>query len=246
MKGFFITFEGIEGTGKSTQAKMLYQSLRESGYPTLFTREPGGTRIGNLIRDILVDPENKGMCVMSEVFLFAAARAQHVEQFLRPSLEEGFVVICDRYTDSTVAYQGYGREIPLSVIREINSSATWRVQPNLTFYLDLEPELGLHRVRLRVEETETIPDRLEREQLNFFHRVRNGYMRIAQEEPHRFRVLDAKMRPEYLHKKIVEVCLREMRRAGVQKRSELHAPEDWDLESSLGIARGEKGEKKGY
>ncbi|MHC9540013.1 MAG: dTMP kinase [Vulcanimicrobiota bacterium] len=229
MKGFFITLEGIEGTGKSTQAKALYDSLTEMGYPTVFSREPGGTRIGNLIREILINPEYHEMCVLTEIFLFAAARAQHVEQLFRPKLEEGYVVICDRFADSSVAYQGYGRNVPLALIREINSAATWSIQPNLTFFLDLEPETALHRVRLRVEETETIPDRLEREQLDFFHKVRNGYRRIAQEEPHRFRWLDATLEPETLHKKITELCLREMRKAGIQSRRELQAPESWQI-----------------
>lgn len=229
MKGFFITLEGIEGTGKSTQAKALYDSLTEMGYPTVFSREPGGTRIGNLIREILINPEYHEMCVLTEIFLFAAARAQHVEQLLRPKLEEGYVVICDRFADSSVAYQGYGRNVPLALIREINSAATWSIQPDLTFFLDLEPETALHRVRLRVEETETIPDRLEREQLDFFHKVRNGYRRIAQEEPHRFRWLDATLEPEALHKKITDLCLREMRKAGIQSRRELQAPESWQI-----------------
>lgn len=246
MKGFFITFEGIEGTGKSTQAKALYTYLKEKGYPTLFTREPGGTKLGNLIRDILMNPDHKSMCTMTEVFLFAAARVQHVEQFLRPSLEEGFIVICDRYSDSTLAYQGYGREIPLAIIRDINSNATWRTQPNLTFYLDLEPALAMHRVRLRVEETETVPDRLEREKLEFFHRVRDGYLKMAQEEPHRFRVLDAKVDPQSLHKKITDICLAELKKAKISRKSDLQAPEDWETESSLWIARGEQGEKKGH
>jgi len=229
MKGFFITLEGIEGTGKSTQAKALYDSLTEMGYPTVFSREPGGTRIGNLIREILINPEYHEMCVLTEIFLFAAARAQHVEQLLRPKLEEGYVVICDRFADSSVAYQGYGRNVPLALIREINSAATWSIQPDLTFFLDLEPETALHRVRLRVEETETIPDRLEREQLDFFHKVRNGYRRIAQEEPHRIRWLDATLEPEALHKKITDLCLREMRKAGIQSRRELQAPESWQI-----------------
>jgi len=229
MKGFFITLEGIEGTGKSTQAKALYKSLTDTGYPTVFSREPGGTRIGNLIRDVLINPEYREMSVLTEIFLFAAARAQHVEQLLRPKLEEGYVIICDRFADSSVAYQGYGRDVPLALIREMNSAATWAIQPNITFFLDLEPETALHRVRLRVEETETIPDRLEREQLEFFHKVRNGYRRIAQEEPHRFRWLDATMEPEALHRKITELCLREIRKAGIQTNRELQAPESWQI-----------------
>ncbi len=232
MNGFFITLEGIEGTGKSTQAKVLHANLTKMGYPTVFSREPGGTRIGNLIREILINPEYHEMCVLTEIFLFAAARAQHVEQLFRPKLEEGYVVICDRFADSSVAYQGYGRNVPLALIREINSAATWAIQPNLTFFLDLEPETALQRVRLRVEETETSPDRLEREQLEFFHRVRNGYRRIAQEEPHRFRVLDATMDPETLHRKITDMCLREMRKAGIKSRRELQAPENWQIVDS--------------
>lgn len=232
MSGFFITFEGIEGTGKSTQAKALHKALQDQGYPAIITMEPGGTKIGNLIREILINPDNKEMSVLTEVFLFAAGRAQHVEQLLRPSLEEGYVVICDRFSDSSVAYQGFGRNVPISLIHEINSTATWRIQPNLTFFLDLEPEVALHRVRLRVEETEVIPDRLEREQLEFFHRVRNGYRRIAVEEPNRFKVMDAMLEPEALHKKITEISIREMRRHGMKERSNLQAPAMWDFQGS--------------
>jgi dTMP kinase len=239
MKGFFITFEGIEGTGKSTQVEALYNYLTEQGYPAIYSREPGGTKIGNLIRTILSNPENREMSVLTEIFLFAAARAQHVEQLLRPSIEEGFVVICDRFADSTVAYQGFGRNIPLSLIREINSAATWRIQPDLTFYLDLEPETALHRVALRVQETETSADRLEREQLDFFHKVRGGYRRIAAEEPHRFKVLDATADPETIHRKIKDIAVREMRKAGVLVRRDLQAPAGWNFEAPE--AESEKG-----
>jgi dTMP kinase len=230
MKGFLITFEGIEGTGKSTQAEALYKNLSEAGYPAILTREPGGTRIGNLVREILISPDNKEMCVITEIFLFAAARAQHAEQLLRPKLEEGFVVICDRFADSTLAYQGYGRNVPLALVREINSAATWGIQPNLTFFLDLDPKISLQRVRLRFEETEAIPDRLEREQLEFFHKVRNGYRRIAEEESFRFKILDAKLDPASLNRKITDSAIRELRKAGVPERRELQAPEGWEVE----------------
>jgi dTMP kinase len=230
MNGFLITFEGIEGTGKSTQAEALFKNLSDQGFPTILTREPGGTRIGNLVREILINPDNKEMCVIAEIFLFAAARAQHAEQLLRPKLEEGFVVICDRFADSTVAYQGYGRNVPLALVREINSAATWGIQPSLTFFLDLEPKVSLQRVRLRVEETEVIPDRLEREQLEFFHKVRNGYKRIAEEEPFRFKIMDAKLDPASLNKKITAIAVRELRKAGVPERRDLQAPEGWEAQ----------------
>ncbi|MDQ7822842.1 MAG: dTMP kinase [Candidatus Eremiobacteraeota bacterium] len=231
MKGFFVTFEGIEGTGKSTQAGRLYATLKERGYPVYFTREPGGTKIGNLVREILMNPEHKDMCPLTEIFLFAASRAQHVEKVLRPYIEEGYVVICDRFADSTVAYQAFGRGVPVNVVREINSAATWGIQPSITFFLDLEPQVALKRVSLRVQETEVVPDRLEREQLEFFHKVRDGYRSIAGDEPHRFKILDATLDPHQLAKKILDITQREMRKAGILYRPDGQTADQWDVPS---------------
>ncbi len=220
MKGFLITFEGIEGTGKSTQARALCELLEKQGLPVHMTREPGGTRIGDMIRELLLNPDNNEMSSMTEILLYAASRAQLVHQFLRPYLEEGYIVICDRFVDSTIAYQAFGRGIPVNVIREINSAAVWNIVPNITFYLDLEPEASVRRVRLRVEETEEIPDRLEREKIDFFRKVREGYMSLIKDEPFRFRVLDASLEPREVHKKIVEITERELKKANLYRLRE--------------------------
>ena len=229
MKGFFITFEGLEGTGKSTQAAALYDLLKKKGYPVYMTREPGGTAIGDKIRDILLDPENKEMCYVAEIMLYAASRAQLVHQTLRPYLEEGYIIICDRFVDSTIAYQAFGRDIPLNVVRDINSSAIWNLTPNITFYLDLKPEDSLRRVKLRIEENEEIPDRLEREKIDFFRKVREGYMSLVNDEPFRFRLIDASAGPQEIHDKIVEITERELKKADIHRKKEEHrfSPKDF-------------------
>jgi len=217
MKGFLITFEGLEGTGKSTQAEALCSLLQKHGLPVYMTREPGGTVIGDKIRNILLDPDNKEMSSVTEIMLYAASRAQLVHQIIRPQLEEGYIVICDRFLDSTIAYQAFGRGIPVNVIRDINSSAVWNVVPDITFYLDLEPETSLRRVKLRIEEKEEIPDRLEREKVEFFRKVREGYMSLVKDEPFRFRVIDASLEPRIVHEKIFELTERELKKAGFHK-----------------------------
>ncbi|HXE73193.1 MAG TPA: dTMP kinase [Candidatus Nitrosotenuis sp.] len=211
-QGFFITFEGLEGAGKSTQAEMLARRLEKEGYPVLLTREPGGTPLGEAIRRILKDHRYEGMDELAEVFLFAAARRQHVEQVLRPSLAEGTVVICDRFCDATLAYQGYGRGVHLTQVREINEMCAWNLRPDLTFYLDIEPYQSMARVRERMLATDEAPDRLEKLDVGFFERTREGYLEIAHEEPVRVRRLDATMSPDALHQKIVEITLRELHR----------------------------------
>lgn len=210
MKGFFITFEGIEGVGKSTQVQRLYEVLKEKGYPVRFTREPGGTRIGEAIREVLARVDYDEMHALAEVFLFSAARVQHIEQIIRPAIEEGYIVICDRFYDATLAYQGYGRGVHLTTIRDINSIAAWGAKPDLTFLLDAEPALGMTRVRRRLEEKEEFADRMERESFEFFDKVREGYLQTAQEEPGRFRVLDAGADYDFLHRKIVDIALSEI------------------------------------
>lgn len=215
MKGLFITFEGIEGAGKSTQAARLMMYLQERRFPAILTREPGGTKIGNQIRAILSDPANSEIDPLAEVFLFAAARAQHVNQVIAPSLEEGFIVVCDRFADATMAYQGYGRGVDFALIREINSAATWGVQPDLTFILDIEPAKALLRLSLRFTQTQQIPDRIEREKIKFFEKVRGGYLRMASEEAGRFHVLEGTLDPATLAQKIQEITMREVRRCGI-------------------------------
>jgi len=183
----FITFEGPEGSGKTTQAHLLTEHLRRSGYDVLLARLPGGTPIGDRIRALLHDPKHVEMSPWAEVFLYAASRAQLVAQVIRPALADGRVVICDRYADSTLAYQGYGRGLDLEALRAITHLATGGLVPDLTLYLDISPEQGLARRREGGGEW----NRLDREALAFHQRVRAGYLELAGMEPERWVVLDA-------------------------------------------------------
>lgn len=212
MQGFFITFEGIEGSGKTTQARALYEFLQQQQIPSILLKEPGGTLIGDRIRELLLDPAHSEMTSITEVLLYAASRAQLVSQVICPHLEEGYVVISDRFLDSSIAYQAFGREIPLNIVREINSPATWGLEPDLTFYLELQPEESRMRVKLRMEEMEELPDRMDLEKLAFFKRVMDGYTNLIGEQPARFRCLDAKLPPQELHKKIVELMEKEFKK----------------------------------
>jgi dTMP kinase len=191
MGGLFITFEGGEGSGKTTQLKALLARLRAEGRDALETRDPGGTPIGRQIRDLLLDPARGGMAAVAELFLYEASRAQLVHEVLRPALAAGRIVLCDRFTDSTVAYQGYGRGLDLDLIARLNALATDGLCPDLTFLLDLDPERGLTRAARRVGTRPERPDRLEAEALEFHQRVRAGYRAIGAAEPERVVLLDA-------------------------------------------------------
>lgn len=184
----FITFEGSEGSGKTSQLKELAKWLQSEGHKVLVTREPGGTLIGDLIRDILLDPAHKEMEATTEILLFSAARAQLVGQVIRPHLSEGGIVLCDRYSDSTLAYQGFGRGLELSTLRVITSFATSGLQPALKIYLDVPVEEGLDR-RQKAEGSEW--NRLDAEALTFHQKVRRGYLSLIADEPHRWAVIDA-------------------------------------------------------
>lgn len=186
-RGLFITLEGPEGSGKTTQAALLHEWLLAEGYTVLRTREPGGTRIGERIRDVLHDPAHTEMAAQAEILLYSAARAQLVAEVIRPALAAGQLVLCDRYFDSTYAYQGYGRGLPLDVLREITRFATGGLLPDVTLYLDVLPEVGLQR---RVQGGGEI-NRLDREALAFHERVRAGYLELARQEPARWVQVDA-------------------------------------------------------
>ncbi len=179
--GLFVTFEGIEGSGKSTQARMLKRRLERRAYQVTMTYEPGGTALGARLRRLLKYGET--VTPVAEVLLFAASRAQLVREVIRPQLGKGNVVLCDRFTDSTKAYQGYGRGIDLAAIDEINRHATGGLAPHLTVLLDVPPEQGLRRKPGK-------PDRFEREGLAFHRRVRKGYLELARKEPDRWLVID--------------------------------------------------------
>jgi len=187
----FISFEGTEGSGKTTQIKMVYAVLRDAGYDVLLTREPGGTEISDQIRTILLDTQHKAMLeARAELLLFCASRAQLVGEVIRPWLQRGGIVLCDRYADSTLAYQGYGHGLPLKELRQILAFSTGNLQPNRTVYLDILPERGLAR-RRRGQFLGEDWNRLDAMELAFHERVYDGYQQIMAEEPERFLVVDA-------------------------------------------------------
>lgn len=192
----FITFEGIDCCGKSTQARLLAERLEQSGRDVLLLREPGNTRLSEHIREILLNKEFNEMNERTELLLFAASRAQLVDQVILPALKEDKVVICDRFYDSTVAYQGYGRQLPLEDITHINRIATQDLVPDMTFFIDISPELAFERCKERLAAGR---DRMEESGVRFYERVINGYMSLAQEERGRFYVVDGASAPDSVH-----------------------------------------------
>ncbi len=194
----FITFEGIEGSGKTTQIRLLLTWLRGRGHRVLHTREPGGTAIGDRIRSILLDPAHTEMTPEAEILLYSAARAQIVREVILPHLQQGWIVICDRYYDSTLAYQGYGHGLSLDDLRYITRFATGGLKPTLTIYLDLAPEIGLRRKAQTPEEW----NRFEQKELDYHRRVRQGYLELAAQEPERWLVLDADRAPDLIQQEI--------------------------------------------
>lgn len=183
-KGLFITFEGPDGSGKTTQIDLLGRFLKEEGHPVLLTREPGGTPIGEKLREIILDCSNTEMNNVTEALLYAASRAQHVAQVILPSLEKGTWVICDRFVDSSIAYQGYGRGLGQSV-GTINQIATGGCRPDITFLLCIDPQIGMKRIDGQL-------DRLEMEQMEFHKAVLQGYLDLAKQEWERIAVIDGK------------------------------------------------------
>ena len=194
----FISFEGIEGSGKSTAQRLLAEHLQGLGYDPLLTREPGGCTLGRSLRPILLDARTRGLSSRAELYLFLADRAQHVAEVIRPALEAGQTVLCDRYADSTLAYQGYGRGLDPEHLRRINDMATGGLMPDLTLLLDLPVHCGLERAGLRNREEGTVlsEGRFDAESLEFHERVRQGYRSLAAEEPERFAIIDAAQPPE--------------------------------------------------
>jgi dTMP kinase len=193
MAGWFITFEGVEGSGKTTQIRLAEEFLREKGFPVFMTQEPGGTPLGERIREILLNRGGFDISGEAEIFLFAAARAQHTDAAIRPALEKGQVILCDRFSDATIAYQAYGRGLPLEAVREICRFASRGLSPRLTLLFDLPVEKGLERAFRRIagREERSREDRFEREHLDFHRRIREGYLTIAREEPDRVKIVDA-------------------------------------------------------
>lgn len=184
MKGRFITFEGAEGSGKSTQAKKVLDYLRKKNLDVMLLREPGGVAISESIRKILLDVKNSAMTNECETLLYMAARAQIVEEVIIPEIKKGTIILCDRFLDSTLVYQGYGNGVELNFIRHVGSVVTQDVVPHLTFLFDLPAEKGLSRTGVH-------KDRIELRSLAYHKRVRQGYLTLAKEEPNRIRVIDA-------------------------------------------------------
>ena len=201
----FITFEGIEGCGKTTQVKRFVKRLKGLGISLITTFEPGGTRIGKNIRKILLDSRNKHLSPLTELILYAADRAQHVEELIKPALNEGKWVICDRFFDATVVYQGIARGQDMELIRALNEQATQGIQPDITFLLDCPVDMGLNRALKRNEaQSQKGQDRFEREALDFHRAVREGYLDLARKNQDRFVVLDATLPKDEVEKRIFQ------------------------------------------
>ena len=197
MRGILITFEGPEGGGKSLQIKKLEEYLKDRGFRVLALHEPGQTKIGEQIRQILLDPKNKKMTPRTETLLFEASRAQLVDEIIKPALKKGIIVLLDRFLDSTTAYQGYGRGLPIKEIGKLNNFATGGLKPDLTILLDLEIEEGLKR-----RQKSGKIDRIDAEDLEFHRQVREGYLRIAKQNSQRWRVVDASKSPEEVFEEV--------------------------------------------
>ena len=203
----FITFEGIEGSGKTTQLKKLYSHLKSHQFTVIETHEPGGTKIGNAVRAILLNPDNTEMAQLCELMLYEASRSQLVTQVIRPALKMGAIVLWDRFTDSSLAYQGYGRGIPLESITKLNLMATMGLTPQLTFLFDLPVEEGFRRIerRLASQDSSDQMDRLELAGLLFHQKVRDGFLDLAKKEPERIRVIDARQNEEQVYQQILKI-----------------------------------------
>jgi dTMP kinase len=206
MKGTFITFEGIEGSGKSTQIALLANYLTARGVRHVLTREPGGTLIGDQVRRILLDPANRSLDPAAELLLYAASRAQHLREIIIPALADGAVVLCDRFSDATLAYQGYGRGLEIGMINALDRLVTAGMRPDLTLLFDIEAASGIARARGRNNsrglETEA---RFENEELVFHERVRQGYLTLVMQEPERIRIVDASSSPEVIQAQVRQI-----------------------------------------
>jgi dTMP kinase len=192
MKGLFITFEGIEGSGKSTQIALLAKHLAAQGVRHVLTREPGGTPIGDQVRKILLDPANRSLDPAAELLLYAASRAQHLREIILPALANNTTVLCDRFSDATLAYQGYGRGLDIGMIRSLDRIVTAGMRPDLTLLFDIEAASGIARARGRNNSRGLEAEaRFENEELAFHERVRQGYLTLVVQEPDRIRIVDA-------------------------------------------------------
>ena len=209
-RGFFVTFEGPEGGGKSTQIHRLASTLADQGFTVWTTREPGGTPLGERLRPILLGPRAGVLAPLSEALLFTTARAQLVAEVIGPRLLRGELVLCDRFIDSTLAYQGYGRGLDLAFLTRLQEEATGGLKPNLTLLLTLPVQVGLSRIPISSQ------DRLDREDPAFHARVHDGYLRLAASDPDRWRQVDASANPDLVAAAILEHVQQALQRAGIQ------------------------------
>lgn len=198
--GLFITFEGGEGAGKSTLAARIRDALKAEGSTVVFTREPGGTALGEELRELLLHHKDKEISAKCELFLFLAARVQHLEEVILPALKQGAIVLCDRFSDSSIAYQGEGKGLGFEYVHQLCNMALGSTTPNLTFYVDIDPKIGLQRTdkRRKMSNDMSGPDRMEQETLHFHERVRAGFKRLAALYPDRIHVLDGRLDPDAL------------------------------------------------
>jgi dTMP kinase len=217
----FITFEGVEGSGKTTQIQRLKKYLDRKGIPCKVTREPGGCPIGEKVRKILLNPDHREMVPLSELLLYEAARAQHVKEVIEPFLKKGGVVLCDRFSDATIAYQGYGRKIDLRWIERLNHFSSRGIKPDVTFLLDCPSDVGLKRAlkrnRTLKQEKE---ERFEKEKIQFHQRVRKGYLALAKKEPRRVKVIDTRQGEDNVFYKILKTVDKLIVRSNLVRGSE--------------------------
>jgi len=225
-RGKFITFEGLDGSGKSTQLRKLAEALREAGHKVVETREPGGTATGEKIRRVLLDSTTQGVSALAEMALMFASRAQHISEVIQPALDHGQIVLCDRFTDSTEAYQGSGRKLGSEAVRELHRILCGNLQPDLTILLDSDPAFCVSRARLRNQlardhaknnparnavKPHADENRFEQQNRAFFARVHEGYLAIAAREPQRVVMVDASGTPTQTHRRILEIVGRKLR-----------------------------------
>ncbi len=208
-KGLFITFEGGEGSGKTTASKYIYNRLNQLGYPAIYSREPGGVDIAEQIRNVILDVNNTAMDVRTEALLYAASRRQHLVEVILPALREGKIVICDRFIDSSLAYQGYARGIGMDEVWTINKFAIDTFLPDLTLFFDVEVETGLKRISSRDQ-----LDRLDRESLDFHHKVHEGYRLVCEKYPERIKVVDANQPVDQVEQQSLQLVMELIERNG--------------------------------
>ena len=201
----FITLEGIEGSGKTTQIKNIVEFLENKGYDCVVTREPGGTKIGEKIRSILLDPKNRNMEPACELLLYLSDRVQHIKELINPALSEGKTIICDRFFDATLVYQGYARGLSIDLIIKLHEMIAYGLKPDITILLDLLPEIGLSRAWEQIDNGSRSggETRFEKETLLFHEKIRAGYLELARLEPKRFRVIDASKNKDQVKQQII-------------------------------------------